>query len=320
MNVFRTAMIPIRSEFELNHHSNVVIIGSCFAQEIGKKLLDYKFDVRLSPFGIVFNPLSIFHQLNRMVENSGYKESDLIMENELYHSFDHHGSYSSVSSELILQRINSELNESHHFLKSSDFLIITVGSSFYFQFDSLHKIVSNCHKIANNKFSKLLADYEVLEMAAKTCIEKILKFNPKLRIIFTVSPVRYWKDGLIENNRSKARLFYLVDKLLEQYSQIHYFPAYELLIDDLRDYRFFKEDMVHPNDQAIQYIWEFFSNVYFSEQTKYINSKIGEINTLKNHRLIQNSASIEQKHQNKIQLLQQKLMDEFPELKNIRAN
>ncbi len=286
MKEFRTRLTSLQTKFRISHSDQIFLIGSCFAQEIGALLTSHSYQVCESPFGIVFNPLSINNQLNRILSHELYREEELILMDELYHSMDHHGYYSHQNKNEMLDRINTELTKSREFLLRANYLIISLGSSYYYRLISNSKVVSNCHKLPSKEFDKSIIDLNLTTNLLQATISNLIKNNPKLKILITISPVRYLRDGLIENNRSKARLFLMVEELCNTHSRIEYFPSYELLVDELRDYRFYADDMLHPSTQAILYIWEYFANAYFDENTKILNEKISQLNQLISHRPI----------------------------------
>ncbi|NOT36393.1 MAG: GSCFA domain-containing protein [Saprospiraceae bacterium] len=316
MQDFKTTLIPGKSSHEISHSDSILIMGSCFAQEIGKKLIENKFLLHESPFGIVYNPMSIWQQLNRIIDCDFYSEANPVFANDLYHSLDHHGDYSNPSKEELIVTINDGLRITHNVLKKLDYLIISFGSSYYYKYIESNQIVSNCHKIPSSQFSKVLPDLETISQNANQVIKRILQFNPSLKIILTISPVRYLRDGFVGNNRSKAKLISLVEHLEARFESIEYFPSYELLIDDLRDYRYYKDDMLHPSSIAIEYIWQAFSDSYFSDTTKEIIGEMNLINKFMNHR----NTSILEKHvegrNEKIKILIKNILEKYPILSN----
>ncbi|GAI96735.1 unnamed protein product, partial [marine sediment metagenome] len=230
-----------------------MFIGSCFTESIGGKLNDYKFPVDINPFGIIYNPSSVGKSLELLIGEKEFTIDDLFFYNGKWLSFFHHSSFSDKDPELCLSRINAKITESREFLKKAGFLFITFGTAWVFEWKESGETVSNCHKISALKFNhKLLAVEDILENY-KTLIHKLLRFNPQLKIIFTVSPIRHWKDGAEGNQVSKAILLLSAHQLLKKFQSVSYFPAYEIIMDDLRDYRFYSDDMIHLNSVAIDY-------------------------------------------------------------------
>jgi hypothetical protein len=281
---FRTQVPFYFQDFEISHKDTILMIGSCFVENLGNKLQNYKFDTELNPFGILFNPYSIANSINRIINLKFYTEADLFFHNEMYHSWDHHSVFSGIKMEEVLDNINSKIKIAHKHLFRSSTLFITFGSAFAYLHKPLYTPVANCHKVEANKFVKKLYETDELFEIYKQLIYDLQFFNSKLNIVLTVSPVRHLKDGFMENNVSKGILFQLIYKLLGTFKQSFYFPSYEIVMDELRDYRFFGKDMIHPNDQAIDFIWEQFGKNYFNDETNLINKNIEEICKDINHK------------------------------------
>ncbi|MBC7472910.1 MAG: GSCFA domain-containing protein [Candidatus Sericytochromatia bacterium] len=283
---FRTEIQLKRNDFKINHNHQLITIGSCFADNIGKYFFDYKFKTLINPFGVLYNPISILKSFELIIENKELIESDLVFHNEQWHSFDHHGSFSSTNKEECLQTINQSLNEAHLFLKNTDIIFITFGSAYVYEYKTNEQIVSNCHKIPEKNFRQYLLDLQIIIKSWTILIEQLKEINPNLKIIFTVSPIRYLKYGSELNQLSKSLLIIAVHQLIARFDNTEYFPAYEIMNDDLRDYRFYSEDMIHPNKIAIDYIWNKISETYFDNQTSKILGEIKKLNQAKNHRPI----------------------------------
>lgn len=275
---FSKVVVP-KTKITIKHQESVLLIGSCFAQNIGEKLMDNKFNSVINPFGIIYNPLSIVKSLKRIVTQQKYTEGELYEYDSKFLSFDHHGSFSAISKEESLSKINEELTVAFKSVKSTKTIFITFGSAWVYEFPN-RGIVANCHKIPNKQFKKRLLSVKEI-IAAFDSIKSVLK---KFNVVFTVSPVRHVKDGLHENNLSKATLHLVIKTLAEQNENYHYFPAYELIIDELRDYRFFKDDLVHPTDLAINYVWDKFLGTYCNEKTLLLVSEIQKIKTAVSHK------------------------------------
>ncbi len=270
MKPFRTVVTPEKSPFLISHRDKLVSIGSCFSENIGKKFGEYKFNINVNPFGQQYNPHSIAAAIERLLEPVLYTEKDLVYHDELYHSFDHHGSFSRSTVTETLQVINENLLQASEDLKNATVLFLTFGTSHVFELknESLPegvkewgnvkgtRLVSNCHKLSGNHFVKLLLSPEEIFLTLGGTLNKLSTVYPQLKIVLTVSPVRYFAFGHHENTVSKAHLFSAIHELKERDIAYFYFPAYELVMDDLRDYRFFAEDMLHPNYQATDYVWQ----------------------------------------------------------------
>ncbi len=263
-----------------------MLIGSCFAENMGAIFYRYRFKVTANPHGILFNPLSIADALDDVIEKRIYKVDDLLKTENKYVSLSHHGKYSGENADMVIQGINAAISEAHESLKVSSTLIITLGSAWAWRHKATGRVVANCHKIPQQQFDKVLIASNEIQQRFTVLLSKLNVFNPQLRIIFTVSPVRYVRDGLVQNNLSKAHLLVAIHTLCDSYAHSDYFPAYELVIDDLRDYRFFKEDMLHPNDQAILYVWEKFVSCCLSGETKSLLAQLEKHLLLLEHRPI----------------------------------
>lgn len=246
---------------KIAHEHKVFLAGSCFTEHIGAKLEQHKFDILQNPNGILFNTASLSQSIINYIDEKVYTAKELFHFNELWTSWDHHSKFSSVGKENCLQQINESQQAAHRFLQIADWAILTLGSAFVYELTEeaqKGRIVANCHKVPATEFNKRLLGLEEVLTQLDGLIYRLKKFNPKLKIIFTISPVRHLREGLVKNNRSKATLIQAVHQVVDKFAGLYYFPAYELVIDDLRDYRFYAEDMVHPNYAATNYVWEKF--------------------------------------------------------------
>ncbi|HRD58354.1 MAG TPA: GSCFA domain-containing protein [Ferruginibacter sp.] len=280
---FRLEFIPKGFETKLKHSDRLFLAGSCFTEQIGSKLAAHKFRLIDNPNGILFNPVSIASSIINYIENKQYRKADLFYHNELWGSWEHHTKFSALTAEDALQKINESQTTANLFLKSADWLMLTLGSAFVYEREG-RKVVANCHKVPTDKFNKRLLSSEEVISTLDNLIHRLKKFNPKLKIIFTISPVRHLRDGFVENNRSKATLIQSVHHLVDKFEGLQYFPAYELIIDDLRDYRFFAEDMVHPNYAATNYVWEKFVQACIDESSQQLMKEINIINAAMHHK------------------------------------
>lgn len=281
---FHLNYTPPKFDFTIDHHSKVFLIGSCFSENIGTLLSDYKFKTHSNPNGILFNPLSIFNCLNNIIDDKPFDENLILKRDDIFYSYLHHSSINSSNENDLKENINSENKKAHQFLNECDQLIITFGTAFLYQHIALNKTVANCHKQAATAFEKKCISVTEIIESYSVLIQKLQKFNPKLKLIFTVSPVKYLKDGIVENNLSKSTLILAIHELLIQNNNCYYFPAFELVNDDLRDHRFYKENLAHPNELAINYVWEKFSASCFNEKTMAINKQINKLNLAIDHR------------------------------------
>jgi len=280
---FHLEFTPRPFDIKINHQHNLLLIGSCFTEQIGIKLANHKFSVLDNPNGILFNPVSITSSVSSYINNKQFSESDLFYQNECWNSWEHHSRFSNPDKEKCLAGINESQTAAYEFIKNADWLLITLGSAFVYELEN-NEVVANCHKVPTDKFVKRLLSVEEVFNGLQTMIDKAIAFNPGLHIIFTISPVRHLRDGFVENNRSKATLIHAVHQLTEKNETCFYFPAYELIIDDLRDYRFFAEDMVHPDYAATNYVWEKFIATCIDEPSQQLMKEIAVIVAAKNHK------------------------------------
>ena len=280
---FRLEFTPKEFDLKINHSHQLFLAGSCFTEQIGAKLQNHKFRIIDNPHGILFNPISISNAISSYIQNKLYKESDLFFHNELWGSWDHHTKFSSIHQSECLNKINNSQESAHTALKNADWLILTLGSSFAYQIEN-ERVVANCHKVPTDKFEKKLYSATAIFDVLDQMIQELKLFNSKLKTIFTISPVRHLRDGFVENNRSKANLISAVYQITDKHPSVLYFPSYELIIDDLRDYRFFAEDMVHPNYAATNYVWEKFLATCIDEDSKQLMKEIAIIRNARSHR------------------------------------
>ena len=265
---FRTEVEIPNSVHKIEIEDYLFSMGSCFSTEMSDLLQTGQMQTLNNPFGTLFNPFSLNTAVKRLHNAQFYEEVDLISFNEEVISLDHHSSFNSRFLHQTLEKINSQIELGNQFLQNSNWIVITYGTSFIYEFLPKKKLVANCHKIPGKYFEKrLLTHLELTDSIYETIVNLKDIAKPNVQILFTVSPVRHTKDGFAENNLSKSKLITALHEILPQFENCHYLPVYEILMDDLRDYRFYKEDLIHPNKQAINYIWEKFGNAYFSEET-----------------------------------------------------
>ncbi len=281
---FRTEVNIPSSENRISHKSDILFMGSCFSENIGAMMQERKFRVDLNPFGINYNPSSLSRNLWALLNGRKYTHKDIHEDNGRWFSFDHHGQFSDPDPEVCLQRINQRISSSRGQLSGTDYLLITWGTAWVYVLRESATVVSNCHKLPAKNFSRhLLTVNQVVDTYTKL-FAGLRARMPDVKIILTVSPVRHWKDGPVLNSVSKSTLLLSAHKLTELFSYCEYFPAYEIAMDDLRDYRFYGDDLVHPNQQMISYIWEKFTATYFDEPTIHLLGEIEKLNNARNHR------------------------------------
>lgn len=275
---------PFVSKISYSH--SLLLAGSCFAENIGDLMEKYAFSSYTNPFGILYNPLSLATMLQRCLSGEEFREDELFYHNGLWTSWQHHGSFSHAGKENCLQGINEAINKANNFIHNGQWLVVSFGAAFAYRLNNGGQLVGNCHKYPNREFTKVLITVDEIVTAWQQLIQKLKESNPALQIILTVSPVRYARDGVVQNNLSKAILLQAVHQLCDANTNVQYFPAYEFVNDDLRDYRFFKPDMVHPSEQAIEYVWNKFVDAGFDTETQQVLKEIQALISASQHRPI----------------------------------
>lgn len=243
------------------------MFGSCFIENMGKLLIDSKFNVNLNPFGILYNPQSISQTIRFLLTGKRFTEEDIYEYNGTYHSPWHHGAFSDTDKDICLNKMNSSLDKAENDLRIADILIVTFGTSYVFRSKETGLVVGNCHKLPANHFDRYRLDVDSITDDWNNLIKELKEVNSSLKILFTVSPIRHLKDGAHDNQLSKSTLLLAIDKLIQTNPDVSYFPSYEIVLDELRDYRFYNENMTHPSATAIKYIWQRFSDTYFNKET-----------------------------------------------------
>lgn len=284
MNPFRTVVAAPKPGFQISHQNSLVSIGSCFSENIGKKFQENKFRININPFGQQYNPFSIANAIHLLLSKKPFTENDLVWHDELWHSFAHHGSYSKADKAEMLRNINTELIKAADDLMNADVLFLTFGTAHVFELKETGRIVSNCHKMPAGLFSQRLLTPQEIVSELSNAIQELRSANQQLKIVLTVSPVRYFAFGHFENSVSKAHLFTAIYQLQKKYPHLYYFPAYEMVIDDLRDYRFYAEDMLHPNYQATDYVWQKLCETLLHKSSLNLMKEIKEIINAARHR------------------------------------
>lgn len=274
---------PLQDPIRYSH--KLLLIGSCFTEHIAERLQQYKFKHLSNPHGILFNPLSVAQSLDSYVSGKMYSEKDLFFLNELWNSWDHHTRFSDVHKEKVLDKINSSQREASNFIRDADYIIVTLGSAFQYYLKEENRLVANNHRAPGQWFEKRLLPIQTITDTLCATVQNILFINSKVRFIFTISPVRHIRDGVVDNNRSKARLIEAIHELCASFEQCYYFPAYELVIDILRDYRFYDIDFVHPNYLATQFVWEQFVSSCIAAEEKDIMESVKDIVVARNHKV-----------------------------------
>ena len=285
----KVALPTIAEKDKISYKTPIVSIGSCFANHLQEKLAYYKFSTLENPLGVLFHPLSIEKNLERICQHSLFREEDFFLQDDLWVSFALHSQWASPSLAELINRLNSSLTRLGKFLEEASFLVITLGTAWVYEYLATGEIVANCHKQPQTLFKKQLLSLSEIVASLKRITELVQRKQPNIRIIFTVSPVRHLRDGAQENLLSKSLIICAIHELLrtveeDKTKNLFYFPSYEILMDELRDYRFYKEDMLHPNEQAIQYIWERFAQTFFTSDTLKLMQEVESIQRALAHR------------------------------------
>ena len=310
---FRTEIKLQPEKNSIDYSSHLLLMGSCFSESMEGKFDFFKFDQLTNPFGIIFQPKAIEKSLNDCVDQKIYLKKDLLKHEEIWLSLNHHSQFNQSDPELALDAINKKIEKGHQALKKATHLIITLGTSWAYRWKENGSYVANCHKIPQSKFDKVLLSSEEISESLENMVSKVNGFNKKTQVIFTVSPVRHLKDGFTENNLSKALLLKAVHEL-KDHDQAHYFPSYEIMMDDLRDYRFYKRDLVHPNEIAVDYIWEHFKNTWISSQARETMKEVEEIQRSLRHKAFDPESQKHQVFLDKLEKRIQRLQLKQPEI------
>ncbi len=281
---FRTQIPAERSGVAISHQHPILCLGSCFAEHIGMRLKQFKFPVLVNPFGIIYNPVSIVEGMEKVLSGNDFTENNLFENHGLWHSYAHHGKFSHPNKLTALENMNRSLAEVRLFIEKTNRLILTLGTANVFVLKENNTVVANCHKMPGHIFDRRRLSVEEVAVPIISILQKLKAKTPDLEVVVTVSPVRHLRDGLVENQRSKATLVLGLESVCQALSFVHYFPSYEIMLDDLRDYRFYENDLSHPNEMAIDYIWEYFENAFFNEKTKTLSQQVAQVVAAAEHR------------------------------------
>lgn len=283
---FRTSISYPKEAFRISYSDRIMLLGSCFVENMGSRLEQCKFQTDINPFGTLYNPLSIASAIEQLITPVEYAPEDLFLSGGLYHSFHHHSRFSASSVEETLDSINSRLRASARFFSRCDCLMVTFGTAWAYRLRATGEIVANCHKLPERDFVRERLTPERIANVWQDLLERIYETRPGMRVLFTVSPIRHWKDGAHGNQLSKSALLLAIDELCGRFPvrQCDYFPAYEIMMDELRDYRFYAEDMIHPSSTAIAYIWEQFVENRIDPQSREIMKCCNDILKAVEHR------------------------------------
>ncbi len=313
--------IKLRTDWKLkpggsliDHHSKIMLIGSCFSEHISGKLKFSGFDVFENPHGILFHPLAIERAVSDCLQEIQYSKEDLVFNGEVWTSLNHHGRFNNTDPQAVLDSINASIRKAHVFLESTSHLLLTLGTSWAYRHIEKESLVANCHKIPQKEFKKELLSREEILASLERTVSRVREVNPKVAIILTVSPVRHIKDGIVENTLSKARLHESAHQLIAEKYGVSYFPAYELMMDDLRDYRFYKSDLIHPNETAVEYIWERFSESWIDPSAGQLMQEAQSIHRALKHRPLQASSGKHREFQEMIERQMRELQAKNPHI------
>ncbi len=286
MNNFQTIVEIPRFSFKTGYGKNNLFLGSCFTESIGNKMLELKYPVELNPFGILYNPVSIANGLKILMENRQFTHQDLFNHNGLWHSFYHHSRFSKPDAGAALKEINERISLASAFLKKTEFLFLTFGTARIYELKDTGTIVSNCHKMPSSLFREYRLPVQEIISIYRDLLSGLFEINAGMKVVFTVSPVRHWKDGAIENQRSKSALLLAIDRLMDGFGseKCVYFPSYEIVMDELRDYRFYAGDMIHLSEVAVNHIWDKFENTLIGEEDRLRSAEIQKVIRAFQHR------------------------------------
>ena len=312
---FRTEIGVKKVPYPVGYEKPVMMLGSCFTDNTGSYLEKYLFNVSVNPFGVIYNPLSISNSINALTDKERYLPEELRFHDGLWFSFDHYTKFSDPDREAATEKINREFLEARQLFNRAGHLILTFGTAYVYELRESGKVVNNCHKLPAAQFTRRLLTVEEIVQHYKTLVDRILSMNPEIKIILTVSPVRHIKDGLTGNQRSKATLLLSAGELEKHYPDAcFYFPSYEFMMDDLRDYRYYSADMLHPNDQAIAYIWQRFMENYISEDAAEVIKRLDPLLKALHHRPLHTQTDQYKKFMVQTTKKIENLKNEFPGL------
>ena len=301
-------IIPLKKETRnlINYNSKLLLLGSCFSENIGDKLNYYKFQTNQNPFGILFHPKAIENLITNAINEKKYLPENLVFQNERWHCFDAHSHLSSPDKNELLDNLNSAISATNKQLKEATHVIITLGTSWVYRFIETDTIVANCHKIPQKKFLKELLSVDEVTESLEATVSLLKSVNKDVNILFTVSPIRHLKDGFLENTQSKSHLITAIHSILNK-NNTFYFPSYEIMMDELRDYRFYAEDMVHPNKTAINYIWKRFIETWFPEKSQTTMQAVETIQKGISHRPFNEHSEQHQKFLKNLEMKKEKI-------------
>lgn len=308
-----TRISTTKAPFTFSHTEQTILLGSCFAENIGKKLEENKFKTDLNPFGTLYNPSSIAESIRMLLHPGPFTGNHLFRHEGICHSFNHHSRFSSPSETECLDKINSRLFASADIIRKAQRMIVTFGTAWVYRLKSSDRIVSNCHKLPEKMFDRSMLTVDGIIAEWKSLLLSLWEQNPELKVLFTVSPIRHWRDGAHSNQLSKATLLLAINGLQKEFpGKTAYFPAYEIMMDELRDYRFYADDMMHPSTQAVEYIWERFTESMLSREAQGILKEWKEIQKAIHHKPFQPESDAYRNFISQTLLKIERLNEKFP--------
>jgi len=282
--MWQTVVDIEKPDFSVDYHSRWMLIGSCFAENMGMKLMENRFAVDCNPCGIVYNPESVAQVLERLMDERVVTPDELIWHEGKWMSWGHHGSFSASEREVCLEKMNARIYRGAEQLRRADVLLITFGTSWVYRHLQSGCVVANCHRFPERDFERFRLSVPEIVGLYERLLGQLERINPGVRVLFTVSPIRHWKDGAHGNQLSKSVLLLAIDELVKRRKRVYYFPSYEIVLDELRDYRFYAEDMLHVSGQAVDYIWSRFRDTFLSADALQVMRQVEKINKGLNHR------------------------------------
>ena len=314
---FRTTVKTGENRSWLHHSDKVVLLGSCFSDNIGAKMQGALINATVNPMGTLFNPMSITRGVNRLINNEPVAGRDLFLQSGVWNSYDFHSRYSLPDKQATLDRMNQRIEQGHESLKSAQLLTITLGTAIVYRLKTTGEVVANCHKVPQHEFDRQMSSVPDMVKVLDEMLTKLNQFNPQLRIILTVSPIRHIADGLDINSLSKASLRVAINEAIKSHRDYcDYFPAYEIMLDDLRDYRFYSNDMVHPSEVAIEYIWQAFQATYLDDRSALAVARCERIHKRMQHRpMSANRETVDRFNADTVSVVRN-LIKEYPYLAN----
>ncbi len=314
---FRTTVKTGENRSWLHHSDNVVLLGSCFSDNIGAKMQGALINATINPMGTLYNPMSIAGSVQRLIKGEPIAGQTLFMQGGVWNSFDFHSRYSLPDKQATIDRMNQRIEMGHNALLQAQLLTVTLGTAMIYRLRSTGEVVANCHKVPQHEFARKMASVPEMVQELDTMLTALHTFNPKLHIIFTVSPIRHIADGLDTNSLSKASLRVAIHEAISRHREYcDYFPAYEIMLDDLRDYRFYASDMVHPSDVAVEYIWQAFQATYLDDRSALAVARCERIHKRLQHRPMSANHETVERFNNDTASVVRNLVKEYPYLAN----